>query len=210
METFRRKLDAIDFTCIMNIDCPNIACDTFLKLYLNAFDEAFPLKDIKVRAKYIKREPWFTSGLLKSSKTKSKLLSIKLRDPTDENIQKYKTYNNIFNKLKRKMKIFYNKSTLEEFKNDTKKCWTVLKQAIGKMNDIGLHTSHNVPHTNKCFSSYMPPSVHKSFFLGPVAPSDVSCVVNKLKPKSSSGHEHINEINEGYHRKYYRTHDTYN
>ena len=25
VETFRRKLDAIDFTCIMNIDCPNIA-----------------------------------------------------------------------------------------------------------------------------------------------------------------------------------------
>ena len=109
VETFRRKLhvDAIYFTCIMNIDCPNIAYDTFLKLYLNAFDEAFPLKDINVRSKYIKREPWFTSGLLKSSKTKSKLLSIKLRDPTDENIPKYKTYNNIFNKLKRKMKIFY-------------------------------------------------------------------------------------------------------
>ena len=33
------------------------------------------------------------------------------------------------------MKIFYYKSTLEEFKNDTKKCWTVLKQAIGKIND---------------------------------------------------------------------------
>ena len=80
METFRRKLE----------------------LYLNAFDASFPLKDINVRSKYIKREPWFTSGLLKSSKTKSKLLSIKLCDPTDENIQKYKTYNNTFNKLKRK------------------------------------------------------------------------------------------------------------
>ena len=214
VETFRRKLDAIDFTCIMNIDCPNIAYDTFLELYLNAFDESFPLKDVNVRSKYIKREPWFTSGLLKSSKTKSKLLSIKLRYPTDENIQKYKIYNNTFNKLKRKMKIFYYKSTLEEFKNDTKKCWTVLKQAIGKINDksgyplifninntkisdqnkiaegfnnffsgIGLHTSHNVPHTNKCFSSYMPPSFHKTFFLGPVAPSDVSCVVKKMKTK---------------------------
>ena len=56
---------------------------------------------------------------------------------------------------------------------------------------IGLHTSHNVPHTNKCFSSYMPPSFHKTFFLGPVAPSDVSCVVKKMKPKSSSGHDNI-------------------
>ena len=87
------------FRYLMNIDCPNRAFNTFLELYLNACNESFPLKDIHVRTKYIKSEPWFTSGLLKSSKTKSKLLSIKIRDPTDENIQKYKTYNNTFNKL---------------------------------------------------------------------------------------------------------------
>ena len=48
---------------------------------------------------------------------------------------KYKVYNSIFNKLKRKMKKNYFKTYLEENKNNSKKCWSMLKYAIGKMND---------------------------------------------------------------------------
>jgi hypothetical protein len=125
----------------------------------------------------------------------------------------------MFTKIKRKMKMYY-KKILEENKNNSKKCWSVLHQALGKLNskssfpktflinnsqisdtreiaegfnnffsNIGFQTSHNVPQTNKHFSSYMPNKQLHSMFLEQVEPSDVISSVNKLKPKSSSGHD---------------------
>ena len=55
-------------------------------------------------------------GLLNSSKTKSKL---HLKKHTQTNILEYKTYAKAFNKmLKRKVKINYFKTILEEHKTD--------------------------------------------------------------------------------------------
>ena len=94
------------------------------------------------------------------------------------------------------MKAMYYKHILDDNKHDIKKCWSILKQAIGKLNDkssypnsfiinnvsitdiqeaaegfndffskIGVMTSHNVPNSNKTFSSYMSNPVVDSVFL---------------------------------------------
>ena len=56
---------------------------------------------------------------------------------------------------------------------------------------IGLQTSQNVPPASKHFTSYMRnPSVN-SMFLEPIEPSHVLDVVNKLKSKTSSGHDDV-------------------
>ena len=73
-------------------------------MYLAAFEDSFPLIERKIVHKYIKREPWVTSGLLASSKNKSKVLSRKLHESTETNIRKYKLFNNLYNKLVRTMK----------------------------------------------------------------------------------------------------------
>ena len=75
-----------------------------MDIYLAEFDTSFPLREVSSRAKFTKRQPWFTTGLLNSSINKGILFSLKLPNPTDENIRKYKTFNNLFNKVKRKMK----------------------------------------------------------------------------------------------------------
>jgi hypothetical protein len=126
----------------MEIECPNNAFNTFMTLYKDAFESAFPLKLIKPNKKYITREPWVTPGLLVSSRTKAKLLKNKLKTPSLSNIQLYKTYINIYNKLKRTVKIDYYKNMLNENKFNMKKTWTILKHAIGKSND-----KSNFPHS---------------------------------------------------------------
>ena len=80
-------------------------------------------------------QPWFTNRLLVSSKRKTVLFKKKLNRPSPENIKMYKIYNRIFNVLKRKMKTLYFKTALEQHKCESKKCWTILKQAIGTLND---------------------------------------------------------------------------
>jgi len=48
----------------------------------------------------------------------------------------------IFNKLKRRAKIIYFKTSIDENKHNTKQLWKILKQAIGKENN-----KSNFPHS---------------------------------------------------------------
>jgi len=88
-----------DLEDVLKIECQNVAYDSFLDKYLAAFDKSFPLRERTFIQKYVKREPWFTSGLLISSINKSRLFSLKIHKPTQENILKYKCYNKLYNKL---------------------------------------------------------------------------------------------------------------
>jgi hypothetical protein len=142
---FKSELGKIDFSDISSLDCPNDAYTKFIDLYKKTFDTAFPLKTTMVKSRNIKREPWMTVGLLNSSRQKSKLYAKKLKKPTDSNILQFKTYLKLFNKIKRKAKITYYKTILEENKNNIKQIWKVLKKAIGKENDkINLPNSFNI------------------------------------------------------------------
>jgi len=67
-----------------------------MELYLKAHTTAFPLKQVKIAKKYLKRSHWITNGLLKSSITKSKLLKLKLRTQSVHNINTYKQYCSLY------------------------------------------------------------------------------------------------------------------
>ena len=96
------------------------------------------------------------------------------------------------------MKALYYRTALDE--NNFKKCRSILKEALGKINDKSsypqilsitnksipdkvqiaegfktnsLISSHNVPMSSKCFSSYIRQPQTHSFFLGPVTPLEV-------------------------------------
>ncbi len=47
----------------------------------------------------------------------------------------YKTYRNLYNRIKRTAKELYYVNLMESYKNDIKKTWQVLKPIIGKQND---------------------------------------------------------------------------
>ena len=185
-----------------------------MKIYSAIFNKSFPLHE----SRFLKRQPWLTSSC-----TKAKLFAKKLNKPTFENIEKYKSVNNTFNTLKRKMKASYYRQILEveEHKHDSKKCWSILKQAIGKLSNkssfpseilinnipvsdkkeiaesfnmfanIGTRTSHNVPPSNKCFSSFVTQPLCNSIFIQYVSPQDIVDISDTIKPKSSSGQDEI-------------------
>ena len=166
MSMFKQLLQGVDFNHILNITCPNEAYNTFISLYKDLFDMAFPLRDVKVHKKYIKREPWITRGLLVSSNIKMKLFRKKITKPTITNLEKYKTYNTMFNKLKRILKKVYFTKLLEDNKDNIKNTWTILKSAISKQqkksgltetfcinNESVSDRKKQVEYFNKYFSS---------------------------------------------------------
>jgi len=113
-------------------NCPEMSYNNFIDIYLNAYNAAFPLRTKVIPKKYMKRSPWLTQGLIRSSLTKSKLLKKKHISPTNVNINKYKLYYTIYNKTLRQAKIKYYIEQLQAVRHNIKKTWTILNNAINK------------------------------------------------------------------------------
>ena len=90
---FKSHLENINFTSVMQATCPNEAYDTFYNLYKQSFNRSFPLRNLTISQKAIKREPWMTSGLVTSSRNKSKLYTKKLKTPTDTKLMSKSSIN---------------------------------------------------------------------------------------------------------------------
>ncbi|KAK2146083.1 hypothetical protein LSH36_634g00024 [Paralvinella palmiformis] len=87
---FRSGLEKPDFGEILKEYCPNKALyNLFLKITQAEYDKAFPFKRMNILRSQMKKERWM------------KLHTHKLKNTTERNIDKYKTHNIIYNKLKR-------------------------------------------------------------------------------------------------------------
>ena len=142
IRNFKNYLAVADYSSVLATNNTNDAYNNFLNIYQYLFDIACPLKQILVTNKYIKRQPWITSGILTSSVNKAKLLHKKLNKPTELNIELYKCYCRVFDVLKRAPKASYYTAILNEYKNNIKSTWNVLRQAINKQKHL-----RKLPHT---------------------------------------------------------------
>ena len=73
-ETFRKKATEIDWLPLLNDNNPESAFEFFDKKMGQCFEEAFPLKTLKVNKKTCPLKPWITKAILISRQTKEKLL----------------------------------------------------------------------------------------------------------------------------------------
>ena len=130
LHSFRTLLQkrTLLFNTVTAHEHPDIAYEQFMNIYADAYEEAFPLKTIKVRKKLIKQEPWVTKGLIISSINKDKLFRKKLNKPNEININNFTKYNKIFNKIKRAAKKMYYTNIFATYKTDSKQTWSILRQ----------------------------------------------------------------------------------
>ena len=112
---FIELLEKCDFSEIYRHSDTIISYDSFMQKYKNIVDSSFPVKVIKQKKSH---EPWLTEDFMKASRLKTKLYRLKQNKPTAENIQKYKTFNNEFNKSKRDAKTMYYNKILNENKTN--------------------------------------------------------------------------------------------
>ena len=129
---FQSLLDNSDYSQVLNCNCPNLAYDLFMDIFKKAMDTACPLKRIKINKKHMKREPWFTQGLLISYRRKEKLLHTKLRKPTEDNVNIYKNYCRLYTKVVRTAKRLFYGEKFMEIKNDTKQTWNLIQKIVKK------------------------------------------------------------------------------
>ena len=66
------------------------------------------------------------------------------KDPTDENKQKCRTFNNKLTSLLRKREQDYIEEQLDLYKTDMSKSWKVIKEIIGKTKNMHNSTKFNI------------------------------------------------------------------
>ena len=97
IKTFNRKIQSLNWEEIINCNDCQIAYSQFHDLFIKYYDECFPLK--KVKLNYKSRKDWLTVGLKTAIKTKNKLYAKFRKFPNDENLEIYKSYRRLLNKV---------------------------------------------------------------------------------------------------------------
>ena len=116
---------------VTDIQNPENAFDNFFEIINEARDLAFPETEIKPKKDKIKHSPWMTQGLLVSLKQKQKLFSLKLRKPTESNIAKFKSYNSLYNKIRRKAIQTHYELSFKHFSKDMRNTWRTIREVMG-------------------------------------------------------------------------------
>ena len=108
----------------------------FMNIVTQLLEKYAPEKVVKIPKRRIIKNPWMTSGLLKSARTRDTLYAKSLNKPKDNiTVLKFTKYRNTFNKIKKVAKESYFANLLNEYKNDLRKTWTVINKLIGRNND---------------------------------------------------------------------------
>lgn len=132
IETFKYSLSQTNWNFITQDLNAESAFNNFeLKLKEN-FDNCFPLMESKNNKRKIPEKPWMTSNLLSLRNKKDKLFKIRIKNPSEENISKFKQISGDFKKKIREAKKSYFDKKFEEFANNTKKTWSLINEIVSK------------------------------------------------------------------------------
>ena len=88
------------------------------------------MNKMKIKTKDLK-SPWITKGI-KKSKTKQRLYSKFKKKRNEKTKKEYKDYKKLFESIKKRSKKLYFSKLILKYKNNIKKTWQVIKEAIGK------------------------------------------------------------------------------
>ena len=195
--------------------------DSFISALTAVFDATFPLQRWSTRNKAVPRKPWMTRGLARSCKRKEKLYKIFIKNPSEANACKYKTYRNKLNKLVRMTEKKYYEQKFLEATNDMKKTWKIIKNIISKNKsniitdtflvngkktvdkniivnkfneyfvNVGPSLANKIQSSNVHYQQFLCGNYPNSFALFFTTPEEVIKVTNELANKTSAGYDNI-------------------
>ena len=131
-DTFCNVLNATNWHSVTSENRPKFAFDNFLGTIDAAVELSFPLVNVKPNDKYISFSPWMTKGLLTSRRQKEKLFALKIKNPVTQNVNRFKSYNNLYNSVKRKHKMLYYEQKFQEYSSNMKESWGLIREVISR------------------------------------------------------------------------------
>ena len=107
----------------------------FHEQLISELDNVTPERMIHVSTNQVLNTAWMTPGLLKCSKKQLSLYKIWLKSNKPEDLQKYRCYREVLKRKKHRRKLMFFIEKCNEFKNNSKKLWSMINNIIGKSND---------------------------------------------------------------------------
>jgi hypothetical protein len=135
---------------------------------------------LKFNKNHHKIEKWMTRGLLTSRSTKLTLEKIASSSQNQADINSYKTYRNIFNKLIKQSKKNYFNQALIANKNNLKKTWSILNDALNKKRKTRISPALRINGT--LFSDPTLVADHFNHFFTTIAEEIASAIHPSNKP----------------------------
>ena len=221
LSLLKEKLLKVGWGLLYTTKDPNEAYKTFLNVFSNLCEIAFPKIKIKVNSK-TRLSPWITPGILKSSKRKQRLYKNFLKCRNSVNKENYKTFARLLESIKQNSKKNYYHNLLITYENDMKRTWATIKEIIGSkrssgtlfpkrlvVNDFEFFDKRTIAENfNKFFSeighklaSKIPHSLisfehslhgdYPSLEEKPITDDELNEALQTLKTKRSSGYDKI-------------------
>ena len=126
---FKETLNQMEWQTVLDDENPQTSFSTFLSLFLEIYNNYFPLTKKRLNRNIHRVEKWFTSGLLVSRRTKNLLCKHHLYNPSKECKDAYVAYRNLYSKIVKLSKKLYFESELLKNQNNLKATWDILRQA---------------------------------------------------------------------------------
>ncbi len=178
---FKDALSSIGWNHVTTCNDTQNAYDSFSETFFDIFNLYFPVIHKKINKRYHKIEPWMTTGILNSRKTKMSLNTIYLKQKTNFNRNKYIAYRNLYNTIIRKAKLNYYNLKLYDYRDNLQKTWQTLFSIIrkGKKKKSGCST---ILADNKTLTDPTAQAQHFNKFFTEIA----SKITSKINPCNKS------------------------
>jgi hypothetical protein len=129
---FKRELGITNWDHVYVKNNVDEAYEEFWNTYSALSDQKFPLRKKRFNKNIHKIQGFMTNGLLISRNSKKILHKASIANPTAENINKYKNFRSIYQRVLRAAKKLYFTSKLQANASSPKKTWEVLNEILGK------------------------------------------------------------------------------
>jgi len=198
----------------------NESYNYFTNVVDRTIDKHAPIITKTIPASKVIRDPWYSKGLLKSSRHLHRLYHKAIgKPPNDDTHQKYKQYRNILNNLKRTAKQEYYKREFEKHKNSIKKTWQIINNILNKtsnkftildffnaepkavanefciyFSEVGSNFAKNIPCGKYAPEFYLKGTYLNSLYLNPTDEDEIIKIICSQKSTASCGHDNISSI----------------
>jgi hypothetical protein len=117
---------------VLSCNDPNESLNKFTSIFKAQHSQFFSPRTKRFNKNIDKKEKWMTTGLLVSRLKKLELAKIHSCSPTPVNNDRYKVYRNLYNRLIRISRKMYYEKVLSDNKNNLRKTWQILYEALNK------------------------------------------------------------------------------
>ena len=158
-EKFKESIENADWEDLLRTNDVQLAFSLFNDIVVEFYNDAYPLVTKNINTKHI-LNPWMTSGIRNSIKTKQKLYKKYIKRPITYS-NEYKNYRNLLNKTIKLAKSTYFCSKFEAVKGNSKSTWNIINQLLGNKRssvsetfEINSKTTSNPVEIANAFNLY--------------------------------------------------------